>query len=286
MTKYKISAHVATEDWLEAQALEADWWMELDFHTVYRVYAFTHLMMNYLDISLEQPGRVILDVGCGPVPRIGLFRQATLIGLDPLLEKYEQIPYQTLDRLDQQFGIPVEELAPELADKIDFLVSVNVLDHGYNAEAFLENCACYLKSDGLFLLSFDLHPKLDNLHPLCLDRASAIKMCQKYFEVEYFVLGLPWKNKISYHGDKASRAITLLLASKNRTSWRQQTQVNKREPVSKSEELSHLLEANLYALRDAPPAYPSIHRVLRVVDAGLGFLEYYPLRLYRRLKQR
>jgi SAM-dependent methyltransferase len=119
-------------------------------------------------------GKWIVDVGAGSRLRTLYFQGAKLAAIEPLADKFiAEVEWQDLDRADEVYAAPAEKDIPELHGRADLLVSVNVLDHGYDFEAAVANIRRYLKPDGLAYLSFDQHDRTDDLHQLMLDDATA-----------------------------------------------------------------------------------------------------------------
>jgi SAM-dependent methyltransferase len=119
-------------------------------------------------------GKWIVDVGAGSRLRTLYFQGAKVAAIEPLADKYiAEVEWQDLDRADEVYAVPAEKGVPELHGRADLLVSVNVLDHGYDFEAAVANVRRYLKPDGLAYLSFDRHERPDKLHQLLLDDDTA-----------------------------------------------------------------------------------------------------------------
>lgn len=119
-------------------------------------------------------GKWIVDVGAGSRLRTLYFQGAKIAAIEPLAEKFiAEVEWQDLDRADEVYAVPAEKDVPELHGRADLLVSVNVLDHGYDFEAAVTNIRRYLKPDGLAYLTFDQHDRPDDLHQLMLDDATA-----------------------------------------------------------------------------------------------------------------
>lgn len=119
-------------------------------------------------------GKLIVDVGAGSRLRTLYFRGATVAAIEPLADKFiAEVEWQDLGRADEIYAVPAEKDVPELHGRADLVVSMNVLDHGYDFEAAVGNISRYLKPDGLAHLSFDTHDKPDKLHQLLLDDRTA-----------------------------------------------------------------------------------------------------------------
>lgn len=119
-------------------------------------------------------GKLVVDVGAGSRLRTLYFRGATIAAIEPLADKFQaEVEWQDLDKADELYALPAEKDIPELHGRADLLVSMNVLDHGYDFEAAVANVRRYLKPDGLAHLSFDPHDKPDKLHQLLIDDRTA-----------------------------------------------------------------------------------------------------------------
>jgi len=111
----------------------------------------------------------VLDLGCGPRLRSKYFRQAKLIAVDPLADKYLQgLEWSDLRDAEKVYSIPAEQAIPELKGQISMIMCINVLDHVFDYVAVLQNAYNLLKDGGLFLLSVDLHEDPSLTHPIPL----------------------------------------------------------------------------------------------------------------------
>jgi 2-polyprenyl-3-methyl-5-hydroxy-6-metoxy-1,4-benzoquinol methylase len=148
-------------------------------------------------------GKWIVDVGAGSRLRTLYFRGARVAAIEPLADKYiAEVEWQDLDRAEEVYSEPAEKDIPELHGRADLLVSVNVLDHGYDFEAAVTNIRNYLKPDGLAYLSFDQHDRPDDLHQLMVDDATAQEVFKRCgLDVERFET---WGR---YHAGTGPRAL-------------------------------------------------------------------------------
>ena len=157
--------------WELAQNGELDWhnknpWRNDDWDFIINTYK----LFNHLGFDRDYlRGKIILDVGAGPRLRTKYFKDATIIALEPLGDKFMQ-DFKWCDLNDVSLYIKsIEEFIPELENKFDFIMSINALDHCYDFNKSVENMCRYLKEDGSIFLSYDYHSNPDQLHPLCLD---------------------------------------------------------------------------------------------------------------------
>ncbi|HEY2950775.1 MAG TPA: methyltransferase domain-containing protein [Micromonosporaceae bacterium] len=119
-------------------------------------------------------GKWIVDVGAGSRLRTLYFQGAKIAAIEPLADKFiAEVEWQDLDQADEVYAVPAEKDIPELHGRADLLVSVNVLDHGYDFEATITNVRHYLKPDGLAYLTFDQHERPDDMHQLMIDDTKA-----------------------------------------------------------------------------------------------------------------
>ncbi len=118
-------------------------------------------------------GATVLDVGAGSKMRGKYFEGANIIALKPLAQSFiAEIPWCDLKDAAAVYSTPAEELIPDLIGRVDFIFSLNVLDHCYDFEAIILNLASYLKQGGLIFLSFDSHFTASVGHPLVLTEAA------------------------------------------------------------------------------------------------------------------
>lgn len=168
MNKVKVNI----EDWEFAQK------GELDFH---RTNKWRKDNQKFLDSNYnlfknkfefdenEYSGKNVLDVGCGSKLRAKFFKNSFIYALEPLANKFmEEIDWCDLSDAHKVYSVPAEQLIPEIIGDMDLVFSINVIDHCYNFIDIVNNLYQYTKNDGLCLLSFDLHDKIDSMHPIIL----------------------------------------------------------------------------------------------------------------------
>jgi 2-polyprenyl-3-methyl-5-hydroxy-6-metoxy-1,4-benzoquinol methylase len=132
--------------------------------------------------------KTILDLGAGSRMRGKFFENSYQIIIEPMANKcIEQIKWCDFLDANELYSKPAEEKIIELENKVDFLFSINVLDHCYDFPKIIENIHFYLKPGGLTFLSFDSHFTTSIGHPLILTK----KICddifvQKGFQITKF----------------------------------------------------------------------------------------------------
>jgi 2-polyprenyl-3-methyl-5-hydroxy-6-metoxy-1,4-benzoquinol methylase len=137
--------------------------------------------------------KVILDLGAGSRLRSKYFVRAKLIALEPLADQFiKEIDWCDLNDAWRVYSQPAETYIEELERSIDFIMSINVLDHCFDFQKIIQNIYRYLKPDSIIFLSFDKHIETNKGHPLILTE----KICNKIFQsadlhIEKFVYGFP-----------------------------------------------------------------------------------------------
>ena len=152
---------------------EQDRWRRSDDFSVDSARLFRHFGLGAGDYE----GRTVLDLGAGSRLRTRYFEGAHLIALEPLAEQFRRLEFSDLDTADELHATPAEELVPQCVNRVDLLVSINVLDHCYDFDAIIRNVRRYLRKNGQAFLSFDSHLQTDALHPLILTP----RICRKVF---------------------------------------------------------------------------------------------------------
>lgn len=165
--------------WEVAQAAERDYWFKnlasIDEETAEKA----HLPATYASCLIwgrlgyfptAFKGKTVIDIGCGPTERCSCLIDVNLIGIDPLGERYLDLPGRRLRSYSRLYAQAAEERIDALIETADVVVCLNCLDHCYDAKAVIENMAAYMKSDGIGILSTDVEyagqDAPDRLHPL------------------------------------------------------------------------------------------------------------------------
>jgi hypothetical protein len=198
-------ASIARDAWASA-AQEG----ELDFHKRHNFRAeqevwWTHVQRDWEALGLKPTGwdgKVIIDVGAGSKLRSLYFEGATLVVLEPLADRYmSEVAWHDLDKADEIYSAPAEQFVPELEGRGDLIVSINALDHGFDFAGGVRNIRRYMKPDATALLSFDMHDRPDDMHPLILTD----EICQKIFLEAGFKIEKSEKGR-RYHGAAGPQA--------------------------------------------------------------------------------
>ena len=128
----------------------------------------------------EYNGKNILDLGCGSKLRAKFFKNSFIYALEPLADKFiAEIDWCDLRDAHKVYSSPAEKLIPEMVNNMDLVFSINVIDHCYDFNIIVNNLYQYTKKGGLCLLSFDLHDKIDPMHPIILTDDFATEVFKK-----------------------------------------------------------------------------------------------------------
>ena len=140
----------------------------------------------------EYAGRVVVDVGAGSMLRTKFFKDAHLVVVEPLADRFlADIPACDLRDAAEVYSTPAEQLIGELVGRADLVISINVLDHCYDFPQIVDNIRQYLKPDGLAFLTFDMHDKADHMHPLSLtEKTCAPLFAAAQLKVEKLTTGV------------------------------------------------------------------------------------------------
>ncbi|HYN93018.1 MAG TPA: methyltransferase domain-containing protein [Pilimelia sp.] len=132
--------------------------------------AQTDRLLRHFGFTPEQyAGRTVVDVGAGSMLRTKFFTGAHLVVVEPLADRFiKEIPTTDLRDAAEVYSRPAEQLIDELVGRADLVISINVLDHCFDFPQIVDNIRQYLKPDGLAFLTFDMHDKADDMHPLSL----------------------------------------------------------------------------------------------------------------------
>jgi SAM-dependent methyltransferase len=139
-------------------------------------------------------GEIVVDIGAGSRLRSRYFDEARIAAVEPLADRYRKsIAWSDLGDADLVFSVPAERLVPDIVGLASLVMCINVLDHVYDPDAVVRNAASYLRRDGSFLLSVDLHEhgSAGHMHPVDLDMDGLHRsLTQAGFDIERTYDGL------------------------------------------------------------------------------------------------
>lgn len=162
------------EAWeLFAQTFEYGWWALADRRgdpiTREGLHRWSRMILERFGFSQDQfAGQLVLDVGCGPTGRLSWLTEGDFVALDPLADRYATLPWPAMERYCRWHTTPAEDRVDSLAGQVDFLFSINALDHCFDLDAVLANLHAYVKpgGKGFFSVDCDKHQPHDPTHPL------------------------------------------------------------------------------------------------------------------------
>ena len=124
-------------------------------------------------------GMQCLDIGCGPLGRC-----SWLLGewstIEPLADQYrKELAYAYLP-YEHVYSQAAEKRIGELVGQFVAVVSLNCLDHCFDANLVLKNAFDYLAPSGVALLSFDVDKpcKSDPTHPINMTHDEATTLIE------------------------------------------------------------------------------------------------------------
>lgn len=159
---YKIIPEIICKVEVELNKYEG----ELSFWKAYYIQngfdnsVYEKMMLNIMgetdDSSFE--GKVVADFGCGPQGTlVWTDKPKTKIGIDVLATRYfEEFPSE-LQKHDMIYVQSSENVIPIASDYVDYLITINSLDHVYNLDLIAKELKRILKSNGILLAAFNLN---------------------------------------------------------------------------------------------------------------------------------
>lgn len=119
-------------------------------------------------------GKVIVDVGCGPLPLALAFEGCTIIGLDEQIDNYKAAGYP-LHKCDKRMTYlsAKAEAIPLPDSSVDAVISVNALDHVEDFAAAAHEIQRILKPGGVVLIEVHYHTPTET-EPLALSDSDVL----------------------------------------------------------------------------------------------------------------
>lgn len=128
-------------------------------------------------------GQLVVDIGAGSRLRTRYFRGARIAVIEPLAERFaNSIEWADVGNADEIYAMPAEQRVHDLEGRARLVTCINVLDHTFAPDQIIDNAGRYLRPDGEFLLSLDLHArgetglKAELMHPVHVDRHEVQQM--------------------------------------------------------------------------------------------------------------
>lgn len=113
--------------------------------------------LSALDLPADAfAGKVVVDIGCGPMANVLVFEGAQIIGVDPLVNVYREIGYPIDEYSDRITYLANRSENIDLPDaSVDAVISVNAIDHVDDFEASAREIKRILKPSGK--VRFEVH---------------------------------------------------------------------------------------------------------------------------------
>jgi len=114
-----------------------------------------------VDIN-QYADKVVLDLGCGSVPAIDVFKHSVKYYIDPLVDKYVGIKqvahYWDSEHMAHAIGAPGEVKWKFLEGSCSFINCWNVIDHGFCWRDIVQNIIEYARPGCIVSFSTDYNP--------------------------------------------------------------------------------------------------------------------------------
>lgn len=157
------------------------------------------------DSSFE--GKVVADFGCGPQGTlVWTDKPKTKIGIDVLATKYfEEFPSE-LTTHDMIYVQSSENVIPISTNYVDYLITINSLDHVYNLDLIAKELKRILKPNGVLLASFNLNEPETECEPQKLTIEKLKNELLNEFKIQRIMLNI--KGQGSFVVDDLNEAET------------------------------------------------------------------------------
>ncbi len=119
--------------------------------------------LNYYSDTLQVArnyfaGKTILDLGCGPLPFSVGFDDCRIVGLDPLIDRYDAAGFPLGEFTDRvTFVRGFAEEMPFPARSFDAVISVNAIDHVDDFARTASEISRVLKNNGVLRMQVHYH---------------------------------------------------------------------------------------------------------------------------------
>ena len=149
--------------WKLAQTLEYKWWQRYlkkknaDEYLRWKESYWQELLKPISKHCSSPEGKIILDAGCGPAGIFMALKGNSVDAIDPLLDKYRQLPHFQPRRFPWTTfkNIPIESL--DQTEKYDIIFCMNAINHVNDIALCYANLVNALKPDGIIVISTDAH---------------------------------------------------------------------------------------------------------------------------------
>ena len=152
--------------WVVAQKLEYLWWIRYlkkknpTEYLIKKIGYWKKMLGAIEDVVVVQPGAAVLDAGCGPAGIFIALNNHKVEAIDPLLDKYINLPVFKPANLGWTHfrNIPIEALDDK--EKYDIVFCLNAINHVNDINICCKNLVDSLKPNGFLVMSrmrIDIH---------------------------------------------------------------------------------------------------------------------------------
>ncbi|HUW84235.1 MAG TPA: class I SAM-dependent methyltransferase [Phycisphaerae bacterium] len=127
-------------------------------------------------------GKLVLEVACGPNGGLNWFEDCVAIGVDELIEPYQQIGYP-LWRHRVRYVAGRSEALPVADASVDAVVMTNALDHVEDPALTVAEIRRALRTGGVFHLDANYQYKVTTCEPHQFSDESLGSMLEPHFDV-------------------------------------------------------------------------------------------------------
>lgn len=172
---------------------ELDYWKE-KFEEEGKRFSNLHYKNLMLSIAQEEDdsfwkNKVVADFGCGPRGSLCWTKSPLMkIGIDVLANRYLQEFGDTLVQHNMTYVTSSESYIPVQNESVDYLFTINSLDHVNNLDDICEELLRILKPSGMLLASFNLNQPSTECEPQTLTEENLREKLLKYFDIESYRL--------------------------------------------------------------------------------------------------
>lgn len=190
-------SHDTSLKWKLSQHLEYKWWQrylrkkDVDQYLNWKTNSWNKVLETISSYLPEFQSKLILDAGCGPAGIFISLKESLVVALDPLIDKYYELPHFKPDRF--QWTSFEKKQIEQLNDnnKYDIIFCMNAINHVNDVTLCYQKLIDALKPGGHLVISTDAHRHFllkkifqiipgDVLHPVQLSINEYLNFLEKH----------------------------------------------------------------------------------------------------------
>lgn len=216
----KIKSFVIQE---EKHRCEIDYWRDV-FRSEDGKFHNSHYKELMLAIAQEKDDtflkdKVIADFGCGPRGSLAWTSQPSIkLGIDVLAKQYLEEFGDELIRHNMIYVTSSENKIPVPDSFVDYLFTINSLDHVDNLEQMVSEILRIIKPNGTILASFNLNEPSTECEPQTLTEKIIKEKLLKYFNITSYRLAYPGEKSV-YENLKKNNLVQNLANDRRAILW-------------------------------------------------------------------